>query len=227
MFEKQKNRLLNTLDEAHEAYRHARRFTGPSVYFHVRALEAARSRDFERFTESAYAMLASWGMHRMGRGSAKMRGFEDFQSSLCDVWPAALSLQAKTPADLCDSDWAELKAIFCGIRCMATRVSLVGNSKIMAHLLSNLIAPVDGQYTLKLLFGHNRIKKGIEAEWMLLAQILERFFYPIVCSPLFQSKAATWLADPNRSDWDTSELKIVDNLIVGLDFVGSDADIES
>ena len=154
-----------------------------------------------------------------------MREFEDFRSSLCDVWPTAISLQEKTPASIGDGDWTKLKAIFCGVRCMATRVSLVGNSKVMAHLLSNLIPPVDGEYTLAFLFGHNRITKGIEPEWKTLAQILDGFFYPIVRSPLFQAKAAKWLADGNRSKWDTSELKIVDNLIIGLAFIGSGTEV--
>ena len=145
-----------------------------------------------------------------------MREFEDFRSSLRDVWPTALPLQRRTPCNICRGDWEALKAVFCGIRCMATRTSLVGNSKVMAHLLPNLIPPVDREYTLTLLFGHGRITNGIEREWDKLAVILDEFFYPVVRSPHFQSKAAKWLADENRHNWDTSELKIVDNLIIGL-----------
>jgi hypothetical protein len=35
-------------------------------------LEAARAQDFERFAEYLYAVLASWGMHRMGPGGSRM-----------------------------------------------------------------------------------------------------------------------------------------------------------
>lgn len=216
MFDEQRNRLLSALDEAHDAYHKAALFSGPSIHFHLRALEAARAQEFESFAEYTYAMLASWGMHRMGPGGSKMREFEDFRSSLRDVWPTALPLQAKTPGNICDGDREALKAVFRGIRCMATGTSLVGNSKVMAHLLPNLIPPVDRQYTLTLLFGHGQITNGIEREWDMLARILAEFFYPVVRSPLFQSKAAKWLADDNRHNWDTSELKIVDNLVIGL-----------
>jgi hypothetical protein len=65
MFDDQRNRLLAALDEAHDAYYRAAVFAGPSLYFHLRTLEAAGTQDFERFTEYLYAVLASWGMHRM------------------------------------------------------------------------------------------------------------------------------------------------------------------
>jgi hypothetical protein len=216
MFDDQRNRLLRSLDEAHAAYHQAELFSGPSVHFHLRSLQAAHAQDFERFAEYVYATLASWGMHRMGPGGAKMGDFEGFRSSLRDVWPSARVLQQKTPANLTECDWATLKTVFCGIRCMASGTSLVGNSKVMAHLLPNLIPPVDRAYTLTFLFKHSRIKNGKESEWKTLVQILDGFFYPVVRSPLFQKKAQEWLAQSNRSNWDTSELKIVDNLLIGL-----------
>jgi hypothetical protein len=209
MFDEKRNRLLNAIDEAHDAYHKAALFSGPSLHFHLRAIEAAHTQDFERFAECSYAMLASWGMHRMGPGGSKMREFEEFRSSLCDVWPVALSLQTRTPDRICDGDWEELKKVFCGVRYMATGTSLVGNSKVMAHLIPNLVPPVDREYTLTLLFGHGRITNGMEREWTTLKTILNEFFYPVVRSPLFQSKAAKWLAESNRRNWDSSELKIV------------------
>lgn len=216
MFDLQRTQLLNALDDAHDAYHRSEPFGGPSVYFHTKALEAARARNFERFAECAYAMLASWGMHRMGAGGSKMRKFEDFQTSLQNVWAAALRLQAKTPSNLGVEDWSALRTIFCGSRCMASGTSLVGNSKVMAHLLPNLIPPVDREYTLKFLFGHGRINNAIESEWTTLQRILTDFFYPILTSPLFQAKAKVWLAEDKWRSWDTSELKIADNLVVGL-----------
>lgn len=186
------------------------------MHFHLRSLEAARAQDFERFAEYVYAVLASWGMHRMGPGGSKMREFEEFRASLQVVWPAALRLQDKTPGNLNESDWPDLKTVFCGIRCMASGTSLVGNSKVMAHLLPHLIPPVDREYTLKFLFGNGQIRNGIEVEWKKLVQILEGFFYPVAQFPLFQSKAESWLAHNDRFKWDTSHLKILDNLVIGF-----------
>jgi len=215
MFEDQQDRMLNALEAAHEKYYLAEVFGGPSLHFHLKSLEAARNQDFERFVEYVYAVLPSWGMHRMG-GGPKMREFSEFHSSLKAVWPIALQLQERTPTDLGASDWASLRAVFCGIRCMASGTSLVGNSKVIAHLLPKLVPPVDREYTLNYLFRHGQIKNGIEVEWSKLAQILEGFFYPIAQSPLFKSKAEEWLRHSDRFKWDTSELKIVDNLVIGL-----------
>ncbi len=216
MFDDQQNRLLTALDAAHDTYYRAEVFGGPSLHFHLRSLEAARAQDFERFVEYVYALLASWGMHRMGPGGSKMREFGEFHSSLRLVWPIALQLQEKTPSSLGESDWTSLRAVFCGIRCMASGTSLVGNSKVMAHLLPRLIPPVDREYTLKFLFRHGRITNGIEVEWKKLVQIVNGFFYPVAQSPLFQLKAEEWLRHNNRFKWDTSPLKIVDNLVIGL-----------
>lgn len=215
MFESEQNRLLSTLDEAHQKYYQVEIFGGPSLHFHLKSLEAARAQDFERFAESVYAVLPSWGMHRMG-GGPKMREFAEFHSSLKAVWPIALQLQQKTPNNLGPSDRAALKEVFCGIRCMASSISLVGNSKVMAHLLSNLVPPVDREYTLSFLFRRTQIANDLQAEWNKLAQILEGFFYPVAQSQLFQSKAEKWLSQNHEFKWDTSPLKIIDNLVIGL-----------
>jgi hypothetical protein len=135
----------------------------------------------------------------MGPGGSKMCEFNDFQSSLQRIWPTALQLQAKTPSSLSEEDWSNLKNVFCEIRCMASRTSLVGNSKVMAHLLPRLIPPVDREYTLKFLFGHGQITNGVEVEWKKLVHILDDFFYPIAQSPLFQCKAERCLPTKTNS----------------------------
>lgn len=213
-FEDHRTRILKSLDKAHSAFHKAQIFTGPSVHFHLKSLAAAHEQNCERFAECVYATLASWGMHRMGPGGSKMRAFDDFSSSLQVVWPTAMLLRQKTPANLNENDWANLERIFREIHCMASGTMLVGNSKVMAHLLPNLIPPVDRAYTLKFLFKHGRIKNGAQSEWETLRKVLEGFFYPVVLSPIFQKKAQEWLAQDNPLD--TSELKILDNLLIGF-----------
>ena len=83
----------------------------------------------------------------------------------------------------------------------------------MAHLIPNLIPPVDRQYTLNFLFGNGQIAKDLEKEWEMLSRVLEEFFYPIVSSSEFKSHADEWIVRPNDFPWDTSHLKIVDNLV--------------
>ena len=216
MFDDQRNRLVAELDAAHAAYYRAEVFGGPSLYFHLTALRAADAEDFERFAEQVYAVLASWGMHRMGIGGPKMRNFEEFQQSLSTIWPRALTLRDKTFVELADSDWADLKSIFQAIRCMASGTSLVGNSKVMAHLLPNLVPPVDREYTLKFLYRHGQIVNDLESEWLKLQEILTGFFYPLAQSSIVRSKTNQWLQQQDQFKWDTSVLKIIDNLVIGL-----------
>jgi hypothetical protein len=216
MFETHRERLLQSLDVAHAAYYRAGTFTGPSLYFHRRALEAGKEGDVRRFAEIAYALLAAWGMHRMGRGGSKMREFEDFEASLKPLWPAVLRLQQAAPENLGESGWRELSEVFCGIRCMATGTSLVGNSKVMAHALPNLVAPVDREYTLRFLFGSTNIANDLAREWEKLRAILRDFFHPVVRAESFTPKAKEWQERQAEFRWDTSPLKIVDNLVIGL-----------
>ncbi|MGH6869443.1 MAG: hypothetical protein ACREDA_11370, partial [Methylocella sp.] len=105
MFDDQKSQLLASLDGAHESYYRSEIFGGPSLYFHLKSLEAARAQALQAFTEYVYATLAAWGMHRMGPGGAKMCEFGEFQSSVGDIWPLVLLLQNKTPEKLNESDW--------------------------------------------------------------------------------------------------------------------------
>ena len=216
MFETHQQRLLQSLDLAHAAYYRAETFGGPSLHFHLRALEAANDADLGRFAESAYALLPSWGMHRMGRRGSKMREFEDFKDSLKPVWPAVLRLQQATPENIDEAGWREMGEVFRGIRCMATGTSLVGNSKVMAHALPNLVAPVDREYTLRFLFENTYITNHLEREWKKLQMILRDFFYPILRAESFKLKAREWQKRPAEFRWDTSPLKIADNLLIGL-----------
>ena len=215
MFEVQQTKLLTNLDSAHGMYYQAETFGGPSLHFHLRSLESSQAKDFDRFSEHVYALLASWGMHRMGPGGSKMKEFDEFSDSLRKVWSAALLLQDKKLDALSKTDWDSLRAVFFGIRCMASGTSLVGNSKVMAHLLPNLIPPVDREYTLKFLYGNGQITNGLEVEWDKLSAILRGFFYPIANSPSFLSKTAEWQAYKEQYAWDTSPLKIADNLVIG------------
>jgi hypothetical protein len=216
MFETYRERLLQSLDAAHTAYYNAGTFGGPSLYFHLRALEAGKAGDCGRFADSAYALLTSWGMHRMGSRGAKMLEFEEFEASLRPLWPTVLHLQQAPPENLGENDWCELGDVFRGIKCMKTGTSLVSNSKVMAHALPNLVAPVDRQYTLRFLFDSTNIANDRDQEWETLQAILRGFFYPVVRAETFRAKAREWQAEQARFRWDTSPLKIADNLLIGL-----------
>jgi hypothetical protein len=211
-----RHRLLARLDDAHAEYYRKEAFGGLSLHFHLRALESGSRRDFDSFAEHVYGVLASWGMHRMGPGGSKMRDFAPFSESLASVWPTIVHLQGVTPEAMDADEWSALKDVFVRLKCMASGTSLVGNSKVLADALPALVPPVDREYTLKMLFGHGNIKNDIESEWRVLELVLREFFYPIVCSESFKASSRGWAEQPDRFRWDTSPLKVADNVVIGL-----------
>ena len=77
-----------------QEFEHRAVFGGPSVHFHVRAIERRMTHESvrsaiadEELLELIYAMLTSWGMHRMGPKGAKLVDFEPF----CDGIRRAVS----------------------------------------------------------------------------------------------------------------------------------------
>ena len=74
--------LLANAQPYHDAYSKAATFGGPSLYFHQRALATRRPPAALPHLECVYATLASWGMHRMGKGGSKMQPFDVFARSL-------------------------------------------------------------------------------------------------------------------------------------------------
>jgi len=214
-FSDQRKIILSSLDRAHDVFYLEPVFDGPSLHFHLRALEAVREQKLEAFSELVYATLVSWGMHRMGRSGSKMTEFGVFANSIRTVWPKILRLQGMVPHDLRQTDWEDLREIFKGLSCMASGTSLVGNSKVMAHALPNLVAPIDRRYTLMLLFGNGSIVNNIDAEWETLKEIHQGFFYPILDSGEFKNKYSEWCRQAGKFRWDSSPLKVIDNLIIG------------
>jgi hypothetical protein len=206
--------VLDNARMYHDAYYAVPTFGGPSLHFHRRALAAPAEPLTRSALEYVYATLASWGMHRMG-GGAQMLPFEDFEESISALSPWMPRLSTATPASMTDEAWAAFEQVFCGIRVMASKTSLVGNSKVMAHLLPHLVPPIDREYTLVFLRGNKNINNDVRGEWALLRELLEGFFYPVARDPAFAATAASWVADQRRYAWDTSLLKVIDNLVIG------------
>jgi hypothetical protein len=127
-----------------------------------------------------------------------------------------LRLQGRQALELIQEDWDELGALFLAVQAMASSGSLVGNSKVMAHAIPNLVPPVDREYTLRFLRPGKSVPSTKDEEWSLLRQLLKEFFYPIVGDKRFSEKVAAWMAPTSGYKWDTSPLKVVDNLIIGL-----------
>ena len=120
--------LIENCETYHDNYYDSKKFTGPSLHFHRRALSAF---DNEK-SEMIYALLVAWGMHRMG-GGAQMNEFDVFQTSLEEHLPAIQNLSLLKLDSISESDFDLLEEIFENLKAMRTSVKIVAHSKILAH----------------------------------------------------------------------------------------------
>jgi len=214
-YEIKTEQILNHLDSYHDTYYEKILFDGPSLYFHLRTLNIDLEKNYMQFLECIYATLTSWGMHRMGSKGSKMVDFKIFYRSLENEHNNILHLRTKYYSELTETDWEEIRRIFDRLKIMASGTRLVGNSKVMAHLFPNLIAPIDREYTIYFLTGNKYINTSSDHEWNLLKDIMIKLFYKVASDKRFQSKAHRWMNQKEKFPWDTSPLKIIDNLIIG------------
>jgi len=83
-----------------------------------------------------------------------MQSFDLFKNSIVKIREQIKQAREINYQNLNDADWCLLNRIFCNIKVMASGTSIVGNSKVMAHLLPNIIPPIDREYTLRYLKLH-------------------------------------------------------------------------
>jgi len=214
-YEEKVKEVLANADKYHDAYYKAETFRGPSLYFHQRALATRHPSASFTHLEYVYATLASWGMHRMGRGGSKMQSFDTFLQSIEPLRHRIAEAYAYDFHEMNDIKWAVLKEIFQGVKVMASRTTLVGNSKVMHHMLPNIIPPIDREYTLRFLYGNPTIRNNLEYEWLLMKEIISEFFVPIASDRGFSLKAEQWMKRKEEYPWDTSLFKVIDNLVIG------------
>lgn len=129
-------------------------FGGPSLYFHQRALQELNNSFLStNHLEMIYATLTAWGMHRMGETKTKIIEFDAFCKSIQKNENELLSLKELRIENLQEKEFTELIKRLNNI-CFSLKVSvsnskLVGNSKTLAHILPNLVPPIDRQYTIR------------------------------------------------------------------------------
>src|SRR4030042_6848658 len=178
-YENKVREILVYAENYHDAYYKTEIFHGPSLYFHQRALATRNPPVSTTHLEYVYATLASWGMHRMGRGGSKMQSFDNFSQSVEPLNDKIAEAQTFDFRAMSEIKWAILREIFCGVKVMASGTTLVGNSKVMHHMLPNVIPPIDREYTLWFLLGKTTIRNDLEAEWLLMKEIISQFFIPL------------------------------------------------
>lgn len=198
-------------------------FSGPSIELHLWALEAREELDIEAagpqrraLLRAIYAVLPAWGMHRMGDTPTKMPDFATFEAGIERAWLSLKSLwEAKPP--LSGEQWERLEQAYRSIsaRSESTGSQIVSRSKVLAHLLPDVCAPVDREYTLSF-FGikkcHDyRVRHWNDYEWKLYRELHDKFFHVAPSDPRCQRLLDVLVGGDKFS---TSHMKTLDNLIV-------------
>ena len=133
-------------------------FSGPSVYFHKRAIDEAKRKigeDFlgERHLEMIYAVLPAWGMHRMGETLTKMVDYEKFKKQIMNQEKVIKAMKQKyedkTIVDVSDEDVKNIVKLMFDIRVSESHSQLVSSSKTLHHILPDIVPPIDRAYSLK------------------------------------------------------------------------------
>ena len=194
-------------------------FSGPSVYFHQRAIERRRSHDSveglladQQFLEYVYAVLPAWGMHRMGAQRAKVTEYSQLVSSLRTAAP---DLRALWPLDITELDPASVPAvseqawrIIACIKASTSETQIVAGSKVLHHVLPDLIPPIDRQYTFRFFTGQKTVRAGDQRAF------LEWFPYLTDIGRRCRSLIDIAMRQGNRMS--AGRAKVIDNAIIGF-----------
>ena len=147
----------------------AESFGGPSIYFHEKALECI-DKEFlsEKHLEYIYATLASWGMHRMGKMGAKMPDFDIFKNSILAAKKELIIWKELNIKQIGEKEFHKLlpnltKVCF-NITATTSNSRLVSSSKTLAHILPDLVCPMDREYTLMFFYESKSLTKKKECE---------------------------------------------------------------
>ena len=82
-------------------------------------------------------------------------------------------------------------------------------------MIPNIVPPIDREYTLRYLRGNTYITNDVASEWQIMKGMLEEFFIPAARDPSFKARTNSWMADQSSYPWDTSPMKVIDNLLIG------------
>lgn len=188
-------------------------FGGPSTHFHVRTIDLrkqlglAAALESEPFMELLYATLTAWGMHRMGPGNTRLLEFGDFCSNVAAAGQKVLALEEQSLAtlqandldDMMDQLWAVIAALYVS----PASVRIVASSKVLHHLLPDLMSPIDRQYTYQFFFGHKYLSISEPEAFREIFRGLHR-----VATTVDVSQYVDWTA------WRKHVPKIIDNAII-------------
>lgn len=205
-------------------------FGGPSIYFHAQCIKKQHTLFLSnRHIELIYATLASWGMHRMGdpkTTKTKLHEFREFKDSIICSKSVLRELTEIEYTGIDENDYLSLikglKGVYSKLMVSISNATIVGHSKTLAHILPNLIPPIDRQHTIRFFtqdksdfFSRNgkyrlvQVPNGLDAQFDLFAEICQKM------KKLFE-QADRKMFTLNPDTFNTSYPKIMDNLIMAF-----------
>ena len=193
-------------------------FPGPSVYFHLRAIERRREHRSvasllgdQLLLEYVYAVLPAWGMHRMGRQAAKVADFgvivtalRQATPALEELWPLRITTMSPEAAGrAAAAAWGAIASL--GVSTSQTQI--VAGSKFLHHLLPDLVPPIDREYTFSFFTDRPAVPSDRAAflEW-----------FPQLAAIGAQCQEPIRDAISRGGFMATGEAKIIDNAIMGF-----------
>jgi len=210
------NELIEGFSEYCDTFDQANLFSGPSNYFHFKTLKLLREHQSvtqaiqdSNYLDSLYAMLASWGMHRMGPTGAKLAEMEELKKSLSRHARSIQELEYLIITEI-EKEQVEhvvhlLWNIISNLKIGLARTKIVAGSKALHHLLPDLIPPIDRQYTLRFFYNNTSLNRGDE---IAFREMYPRFHQIAVsCESKIESRLGRGM--------NTSITKVIDNAIVG------------
>ena len=208
--------IVTRFDSFLERFNHSETFTGPSIYFHNKAIACLKRHRTsvdailsEELFDWIYATLASWGMHRMGPGKTKLLPIEQIKQSvraerLLIEQLENIDLPSVSTADIggiSDQIWKLIQSIHVS----AAEATIVANTKFLHHILPNLVPPIDRTYTYKCFYGRTNLSIS---EQDAFQEVYGRFHQIAIAK---RDRISQLIG----ADWNTSSTKTIDNVIVG------------
>ncbi len=203
-------------------------FGGPSIYFHVQTIkEQETSFLSDRHIEMIYATLTSWGMHRMGdpeNTKAKLVEYNYFKQSILSC-KKRLDEYISFNIDSCtQQEYIEclngIDDIYSALNISISDATIVAHSKTLAHLLPNLIPPIDRQYTVRFFTQDNKNfftgagnYKLVNLPSGMAAQLSDFKKYCARIKALFD-RCDHNMFKIDKNSFNTSYPKIMDNIIM-------------
>jgi len=161
------------------------------------------------FLEDVYNTLISWGMNWR---KAELNNFYSFKKTILDNKDLILELKKYELEKLTNAELLRIKEllleVYSSLDIMKSKAKIVGISKTLAHLIPDLIPPMDRENINYFFYGNKNFPTDIEREKKRFWEIFKKFYS--IRNEINISKK-----DYFFKEFNTSIPKMIDNAIWG------------